>query len=126
MADAEAAGRAREATVGDESDLVAHALAVERCRRGEHLAHTGTAARPFVADHQDLAFLVLARGNSLEAGLLAVEAAGRTPEHLLVARHAGHLHDGSLRSEIALQPDDAAGGRDRLVRRIDHILIVVP
>ena len=60
MADAEAARRAGEAAVGDERDLVAHALAVERRRGGEHLAHAGAAARALVADDEHLAFLVVA------------------------------------------------------------------
>src|SRR5215469_97555 len=45
MADAEAAGGAGEAAVGDEGDLVAHALAVNGRGRRQHLAHAGTAAR---------------------------------------------------------------------------------
>jgi hypothetical protein len=43
MADAEAAGRAGEAAVGDQRDLAAHALAVERRRGRQHLAHAGAA-----------------------------------------------------------------------------------
>ena len=102
MADAEAAGRAGEAAVGDERDLVAHALAVERRRGREHLAHAGAAARALVADDENLAFLVLALGDGLEAGLLAVEAAGRAAEDLLVGRHARDLHDGAFGREVAL------------------------
>src|SRR6185437_9199045 len=60
MADAEAAGGTREAAVGDERHLVAHALAVDRRRRRQHLAHAGAAARPFIADDDDLTRLVVA------------------------------------------------------------------
>src|SRR5919112_3900276 len=66
MADAETAGGAGESPVRDQSHLVAHALAVEGGRGGEHLPHAGTALRPLVADHQDLAFLVLAGPDRLE------------------------------------------------------------
>src|SRR5689334_15393919 len=52
MADAEAARRAREAAIGDERDLAAGALTVERCRRRQHLTHARPAARPFVADDE--------------------------------------------------------------------------
>src|SRR5262249_5002490 len=48
MANAEAAGRAREAPVGDERYLVAHALAIERRGGRQHLAHARPAARPLV------------------------------------------------------------------------------
>src|SRR3712207_2986752 len=48
VADAEAARRAGEAPVRDERDLVAHALAVERRRGGQHLAHARAAARSLV------------------------------------------------------------------------------
>src|SRR5262249_50299867 len=89
MADAEPAGRAGEAAVGDERDLVAHALAVQRRGGGQHLTHAGAAARSLVADHQNLAFAIFLLADRLEAGLLAVEAARRAGE--LQVGHAGHL-----------------------------------
>src|ERR1700730_4552994 len=95
MADAEAARRAREAAVGDERDLAAGALAVERRRRRQHLAHAGTAARPLVADDEDVPLLVLPLLDAGEALFLAVEAARRTREAQLA--HAGDLDDGALR-----------------------------
>src|SRR5665213_1377047 len=52
VADAEAAGRAREPAIGDECDLVAHPLPVERCRGRQHFAHAGAALGPFVADDE--------------------------------------------------------------------------
>ena len=77
MADAEAARGAGEAAVGDQRDLVAHALAVERGRGRQHLAHAGAALRALVADDEHVAFLVLARLDRGEGILLAVEAARR-------------------------------------------------
>ena len=56
VADAEAAGGAGEAAVGDQRDLLAHALAVERRGGGEHLAHAGAALGALVADDDDVAF----------------------------------------------------------------------
>src|SRR5437870_3723882 len=78
MADAEAAGRTREAAVGHQRDLLASTLAIECRRRRQHLAHSRPAARPFVADDDDVAFAVLAFLDCLEGILLAVEAARRT------------------------------------------------
>src|SRR6185312_1176556 len=75
MADAEPARRAGETAIGDERDLVAHALAIERRGRREHLAHAGAAARSLIADDENLAFLVGLLAHGLEAGFLAVEAA---------------------------------------------------
>ncbi len=124
MADAEAAGGAGEASVGDQRHLVAHALSIERGGGGKHLAHAGTALRPLIADDQHVAFLVGALGHRLEAGLLAVEAAGRPGEFLVLQPR--HLHDGAVRREVALQPDHAAGGGDRVVGRADHVLVRVP
>src|SRR4051794_25991250 len=46
MADAEAAGGAGEAAVGDQRDLATHALAGERRRGREHFAHAGAALGP--------------------------------------------------------------------------------
>src|SRR6185437_10480985 len=59
MADAEPARGTGETSVGDERYFFAGALAVERGRRREHFAHAGAAARPFVADDQNVAVLVL-------------------------------------------------------------------
>src|SRR3954452_14942585 len=58
MADAEAARRAGKPAVGDERDLAAHALPGQRRRCRKHFPHPGTAARPLVADHEDLALFI--------------------------------------------------------------------
>src|SRR5690606_7392960 len=109
MADAEAAGAAREAPVGDERHLVAHALAVEAGRGRQHLTHARAALGALVADDENLAFLVLAVLHRAEAVLLAVEHASRTAE--LQLGKACDLDDGAVRCQRALQADDAAGGR---------------
>src|ERR1035437_9655601 len=125
MADAEAAGGAGEAAVGDQRDLIALTLAIERSRGREHLAHAGTTTRALIADHQHIAVLIFLVLDRVEAGFLAVEAARRAgePER---RRHAGHFHDGAFRREIALHADHAAGRQQRLVGRRHHVLIRVP
>src|SRR5215469_14813810 len=90
MADAEAAGGTGEAAVGDERHLVAQALAVDRRRGRQHLAHAGAAARPLVADDDDIALLVLVIAHRLEGVLLAVEAERLAGE--LQGLHASDLH----------------------------------
>ena len=80
MADTESARRAGEAAVGDQRDLVAHALAVKRRRGRQHLAHAGAAFRALVADDQHVAFLVALGAHRGEGVLLAIEAAGRPAE----------------------------------------------
>jgi hypothetical protein len=94
---AKAAGCARETTVGDERHPVAHALAVERCRGGKHLAHAGAAFRALVADDQHLALLVALGAHRGEGILLAIEAAGGPAE--LEPFHAGNLDDGAVGRE---------------------------
>src|SRR3984893_8671056 len=112
VADAEPERRAGETAVGDERDLAASALPVERGGRRKHLAHARAAARSLVTDHQHVAFAVVAARNGSEARLFAVEAARRAGE--LQVLHAGDLHDRALGREVALEPDDTAGGRERL------------
>src|SRR3546814_2008303 len=111
VADAEAARGAGEAPIGDQRHLVAHALAVDRRGGGEHFAHAGAALGALVADDDDLAFLVVALVDRLVSVLLAVEDPGGAAELLVL--HAGHLHDGAFRREVAAQADDAAGRRER-------------
>jgi hypothetical protein len=67
MADAEAARGAGEAAVGDQRHLVAHALAVDRRRGRQHLAHAGAALGALVADDDDVAFLVVAASTAAKA-----------------------------------------------------------
>src|SRR5262245_24877745 len=97
MADAEAARGAGEAPVGDEGDLVAHALSIDRRRGRQHFAHAGTAARPLIADDQHIAFLVLALCHRLETSLFRIEATRRAGELQLF--HAGHFDDGAFGRE---------------------------
>ena len=117
MADAEAAGGAGEAAVGDQRHLLAHALAGERRGRRQHLAHAGAADRALVADDDDVALVVGALLHRGEGVLLALEDPRRAGEDLLGLAHAGDLHDRALGREVALEPDDAAGRRDRRVDR---------
>src|SRR5580698_11517732 len=124
MADAEAAGRTREPAIGDQGNLAAHALPGQRRRGREHLAHTGTAARPLIADHDDLALFIGLVLDGLEGILFAIEAAGRTGK--LQLRHARDLHDRALGRKIPLQADHTAGDGDRLVGGPNHILVRIP
>src|SRR6516225_11379021 len=76
--DAEAARRAGKAAVGNQRDLGAHALSVQRGRGGEHFAHAGPALGPLVADDEHVAFLILTIFHRFEAGFFAVKAASWT------------------------------------------------
>ena len=107
VADHQAARRAREAAVGEERDLLAHALAVDERGDAEHLAHAGAAARAFVADHEHVALAIVARADGGEGVLLALEDARRALEH--ARRQAGDLDQRAVGCEVALQHDDAAG-----------------
>src|ERR1700743_3443738 len=78
MADAEAAGGAGDPAVGEQGDLAAHALPGQRRRGREHLPHAGTAARPLIADHDDLTLAVGLLLDRLKRVLFAIETARRT------------------------------------------------
>src|SRR5947208_11047471 len=120
MANAEPVRGAREAPIGDQGDLFAHALADQRAGRRQHLAHAGAALRPLVADDDDVALLVGAFADRLERVLLAVETARRPGE--LQPFHAGNLYDSPLRREVALEHHHAAGRRERVRGRADDVL----
>src|ERR1700722_16201654 len=113
MADAEPAGSAGEPAVGNQRDLAAHALPGQRRRGREHFPHARAAARPLIADDEDLALFVGALLDGLEGILFAIEAAGRTGE--LQVRHTRNLYDRAFWREIALQADHTPGDGDRLV-----------
>src|SRR5205823_8312031 len=93
--------RAGEASVGDERDLVPEPFAHERRRHVQHLAHSGAACWPLVADHYDVAGVNAARLHRGEALLLRLEhACGTSVEEALVP---GELHDAALGREVAAQ-----------------------
>ena len=60
MADAEAARCAGEAAIGDERDLIAAPLAVNRRCGRQHFAHAWAALGAFVSNHEDFAILIIA------------------------------------------------------------------
>ena len=121
VADHQAARRAREASVGEERDLLAHALAVDERGDAEHLAHAGPAARPFVADDEDVAFGIRAFGDRREGILLALEDARRTLEHARL--QAGDLDQRAVGREVAFQDDDAAGRVQRVRGRANDFAV---
>src|ERR1700689_3662091 len=55
MADAKTARRAGETAVGDQRDLAAHALTVERSGSRQHFTHAGAAFRALITDNQHVA-----------------------------------------------------------------------
>src|ERR1700685_882109 len=109
MADAKTARRAGETAVGDQRDLAAHALTVERSGGRQHFTHAGAAFRALITDNQHVAFPVRLVLDGFEASFLAVEAARRPGE--TQARHAGNLNTGAVGREMALKAHHAAGRR---------------
>ena len=99
---------------------LAEALADERARDAQHLLHAGPADRALVADDDDVARDDLAVLDRLEAGLLAVEHAGRAA--VVAALVAGELDDGALGRERAVEDRQAAGRLDRRLDRVDDLL----
>ena len=99
--------RAREAPVGDQRHLVAQALADERRRDVQHLAHSRPAGWALVADHDHVAGGDRARLDRGEAVLLRVEHPRRpaVPQALV----AGELDDAAVGSEVASQNREPAG-----------------
>src|SRR5262249_51518669 len=100
IADAHPARRTGEAPVGDQGNLLAHPLAVDKRGHPEHFAHAGTADRTFVADHQHLAGDIVAVADRFDTGLFVLEYPGRALK--TQASQAGNLDDGTIGTEIAL------------------------
>src|SRR3546814_5810894 len=109
MADAEATRAARKTAVGDERDLFAHPLPVERGGGRQHLTHTGATLGAFVTDHDHRTFGDLAILDRLERLFLAIEHPCRAFEAQPL--HARDLHDRAVGRQRAAQPDNAASRR---------------
>jgi hypothetical protein len=120
VADHEAVGRAAEAPVGEQGDVLAQAGAVDRGGHREHLAHAGAAGGALVADDDDVAALDPAADQRRHRGLLAVEDARRAA--VVAALVAAELDHAALGREVAAQDRQAAGRLDRVVERADDLL----
>ena len=110
----EAVRGAGEAPVGEQRDVLAEALAVDRRGDREHLAHAGAADRALVADDDDVAGLDPPGGDRVHRGLLALEHARRAL--VVAALVARELHDAAVGREVAAQDRQAAGGLERVAR----------
>ncbi len=121
MTHAEPARAAGEPPVGDQRDMLAHILPVNRGGGGEHFAHARTAFWSFITNHQHVALFIRPRLHGGETILLAVETKRRAGETLLLQPR--HFHDRGIRRQIAFQPDHAAGLRNRAGHRIHHVLV---
>ena len=108
MADAEAAGAAGEAAVGDEGALLTHVHTLDIGGGIEHLLHTGAALGAFVGDDDAVALLDLAAKDALAGVLLAVEDDGRTFEVPQLGGYASGLHDAAVLRDVAEEHGHAA------------------
>ena len=103
MAHAEPAGRTGKTAICDQRYLLAHALPRQRSRGCQHFTHTRAACGAFVANDQNLAFLVFTLLHRLERIFFAFEHAGRAAEYTLVLFHSGDFYNRAIGGQIALQ-----------------------
>ena len=95
-----ASGSAGEASICDERNVSVKTLTNDRRSRSQHLRHSGTALRTFVANYYNIACLDVAAEDSVARSLLAVEYARRTGE----VHHLG-LYCALLRRARFRQPE---------------------
>src|SRR4029077_10243166 len=114
------AGCAGEAPIGEQRHLLPQALADDRRRHLQHLAHARTAGRALVADHDDVARADPPLLNRAEAFLLGLEDPGRT--HLLLTLSAGELDHGALGGEVAAQDRQTTFSLERIGQRPHYFL----
>src|SRR5438128_9504096 len=120
MADHQAMGRTGKAAIGDQGHGIAESLADESAGYAEHLAHSRTADRTLVANHDDVASLDLPGAHCFKRRLLAVEdARWATMKESLMA---GEFYDTTLGREIAAKDGEATGWLQRL-RQQRHDLL---
>jgi hypothetical protein len=125
MADRQAGGAAGEAAIGDQRAGLAEALRLQIAGRIEHFLHAGAAARPFVADDDDIAGLDLVGQDRLDAGVLAFEHPGRAGEFQDRFIDARGLHDTAVERQVAFQHGKATILGKRILGRADDTLLPV-
>ena len=120
VADHKAVRPAGKTAVGDQGDVAAQALAGDGAGGGEHLPHAGTAARPFVADDDDVALDHGAVKYFFQRRLLGMEDA--RPALEAEAFPARDFGDGALRGQVAVKDDQMAVLLDRIGEGADDFL----
>src|SRR6185503_5068828 len=102
----ESVAAAGESSVGDERDVFAETFAHDGAGGRKHFSHARPAARPFVSDDDDVAFLDRAVEDAFERGFFGVEhARGAGEAH---AFFAGDFRDGAFGGEVAVEHDEVA------------------
>ncbi len=124
VADDEPMAAAAEASVGDEGDVFAEALAHDGAGGGKHLAHTGAAFRAFHAHDDDVAFLDLVVKDRLQRGFFGLEDNGFAFE--FEAFLAADLADGAFGAEVAFEDDEVAVFLERVARGAHDLLVLRP
>src|SRR5919202_3982957 len=110
MPDTEAAGAAREASIGQQRDRLAEGHAFEHRGQRKHFAHPGAAARSFLPDDQYVARPDGATAYGFRRRLFAVKAARRAAEGHLVLVDSANLNHGALRGKIAEEGAETTAG----------------
>src|SRR5690606_13819265 len=108
MTDAEPAGAAAEAAVGEERAGLAQVLALREGRRIEHLLHARAALGALVDDHDDVSGLDAVRQDRLAGRVLGVEdarAALEDEDRLVDARR---LHDAAVLGDVPVEDREPA------------------
>ena len=119
--DDEAVAAAGKPSVGDERHVLAESLAHDGGRGRKHLAHPRPAARPFVADDDDIALHNRAVENFSHRGFFGIKntrEAGESQSFL-----AGDFRNCPLWRKIAAQDHEMTVLFDRLVERLNDRLV---
>ena len=125
MTDGRTAGRAREAAVGDERDILVELHTGQGRGRVEHLTHARAALGAFIADDDHIALVDLTRVDGLDGRILGVEHARRAGVHHHFGRNCRALDDTAVLGNVAPQDGDAAGLRIRMLERTDDLGILI-
>lgn len=116
----ESVGSSREATIGQESNVVSESSTHNGRGRGQHLGHTRTSLGARVTDNDDLALLDLAVLQSAQHVRLVVVDVGRSlKEETLLS---GDLGDRSEGGKVTLEDAQVTVGLDGLGQGVDDIL----
>ena len=108
VSDSRASGSAGEASICDERNVSVKTLTNDRRSRSQHLRHSGTALRTFVANYYNVACLDVAAEDSVTRSLFAVEYARCACEVHHLRLYCALLNYGTMLCKVAAQDSDTA------------------
>jgi hypothetical protein len=121
MPNHQAMSTAREASVGNQGDILAQTLPNQGSGYGQHFAHTRAAFRPFIANYHHVSGYNFILHDCVKGGFLTIKDFSRAGMDDFC--QTGDFADSAFRGQVAAQDYQRAGREERVIEPVDDLLV---